>query len=475
MAIIYSYALDTEILGTDILVGTCTVLVGGQSRNQTKSFSVSGLNTYMSINNPLLTTKGDLYTRSDVNARLGVGTNGQLLSADSTQTTGLKWINAPVNGVTAVTATSPITSSGGTTPIISTSMATNKLIGRSTAGTGVMEQITIGSGLTLSGGTLTASGASPLTTKGDLYTYSTTNARLGVGSSGQVLMADAAAVTGLRWATLSITGITSLNGLTSAAQTFSVGTTGTNFAINSTGTVHTFNLPDASSTARGVITTGAQDINGTKNFLTDIIVNGVNIGAGPGNSPSNVRIGQGAGASLGSVFGSGYDNILVGAFAGNGQTGNGSTIIGGKLNPQSRTFNQNSTLSIGKISKVDIPADGALPHIWAPEFSTIDYNTSSIILIVSQLCYSALFIDYVISYNDVSLRAGTIKAVWDKNGVVKWTEETTDSIKDMSGCNFEIVYDNIDRTMNLRLSNPSVTDKLYCNFTSRLLTKPKLY
>ena len=60
------------------------------------------------------------------------------------------------SGVTSVTATSPITSSGGATPDISTSMATNKLIGRSTAGTGVMEEITVGTGLTLSGGTLNA-------------------------------------------------------------------------------------------------------------------------------------------------------------------------------------------------------------------------------------------------------------------------------------------------------------------------------
>jgi hypothetical protein len=70
------------------------------------------------------------------------------------------------SAVTSVTATSPITSSGGNTPIISTSMATNKLIGRSTAGVGVMEEITIGSGLSLSAGTLTASGTGTVTSVG---------------------------------------------------------------------------------------------------------------------------------------------------------------------------------------------------------------------------------------------------------------------------------------------------------------------
>jgi hypothetical protein len=42
-------------------------------------------------------------------------------------------------------------------------------------------------------------GSSPLTTKGDLYTYSTTDARLGVGANGTVLTADSAEATGLKW------------------------------------------------------------------------------------------------------------------------------------------------------------------------------------------------------------------------------------------------------------------------------------
>ena len=44
------------------------------------------------------------------------------------------------------------------------------------------------------------SGTSPLTTKGDLFTFSTTNARLGVGTNGHVLTADSAEATGLKWA-----------------------------------------------------------------------------------------------------------------------------------------------------------------------------------------------------------------------------------------------------------------------------------
>lgn len=43
--------------------------------------------------------------------------------------------------------------------------------------------------------------ASPLTTKGDLYTYSTSDARLAVGANGTTLVADSSTATGLKWAT----------------------------------------------------------------------------------------------------------------------------------------------------------------------------------------------------------------------------------------------------------------------------------
>jgi hypothetical protein len=45
-----------------------------------------------------LTTKGDIYTYDTAGARLAVGTDGQVLSADSTQATGLKWIGLAGGG-----------------------------------------------------------------------------------------------------------------------------------------------------------------------------------------------------------------------------------------------------------------------------------------------------------------------------------------------------------------------------------------
>jgi hypothetical protein len=89
-----------------------------------------------------LTTKGDLLGFSTLHARVAVGTDGQILSADSTQATGVKWI---------------------------------------------------------------ANAANPLTTKGDLFTYDTGAQRLAAGANGTFLVADSTQTTGLKWRSLHFT------------------------------------------------------------------------------------------------------------------------------------------------------------------------------------------------------------------------------------------------------------------------------
>jgi hypothetical protein len=53
-----------------------------------------------------LTTKGDLFTFDTADARLGVGANGTVLTADSAETTGLKWAAPAAGGMTLLSTTS---------------------------------------------------------------------------------------------------------------------------------------------------------------------------------------------------------------------------------------------------------------------------------------------------------------------------------------------------------------------------------
>jgi hypothetical protein len=59
------------------------------------------------IPDSLLTTKGDLIaaTGASTPARLGVGTNGFVLTADSTASTGMKWETASAGGMTLISTT----------------------------------------------------------------------------------------------------------------------------------------------------------------------------------------------------------------------------------------------------------------------------------------------------------------------------------------------------------------------------------
>jgi hypothetical protein len=278
-------------------------------------------------------------------------------------------------GVSSVGATAPLTSTGGATPDISTNIATNKLVGRYSASSGVMQEVTIGDGLNLTaGGQLNNTATpTPLGYYGSFYDTTTQTATLtataypvqfnttdiangisivnnGLGNptrvtiantgvydiefslqlektggsgnfvtdiwlrknendipytTGKVVLTGSAnaspivpawnfvvdAVAGdyyeLMWSVsnnnviilsavatppypaipssiltvtqqsgiMAGTGITAINSLTASAQTMATGTSGTDFAINSSGSTHTFNLPSASSTNRGALST----------------------------------------------------------------------------------------------------------------------------------------------------------------------------------------------------------------------------
>jgi hypothetical protein len=77
--------------------------------------------------------------------------------------------------------------------------------------------------LTYSGSTWVAvGGGSPLTTKGDLFTFSTTDARLAVGANGTTLVADSSESTGLKWQTPASGGMTLLSTTTLSGATTTI-------------------------------------------------------------------------------------------------------------------------------------------------------------------------------------------------------------------------------------------------------------
>ena len=77
------------------------------------------------------------------------------------------------------------------------------------------------------------------------------------------------------------TGLTALNGLTNQVQYFATGTTGTDFGISSATDTHTFNLPTASATNRGALSSANWS---TFNGKQDLLVSGTNIKNINGNS-----------------------------------------------------------------------------------------------------------------------------------------------------------------------------------------------
>jgi len=137
MAILYSYPLGVP-QRTDLIVGSkmsstdtddlpitqnysigavldmVTTATGAQTFNQVANVGASvagGNETVNLITFTPIHVKGSL--KDSVSA---IGSNGQLLSSTGSA---IKWIDAPDTGVTAVTGTAPIVSSGGNTPAIS--------------------------------------------------------------------------------------------------------------------------------------------------------------------------------------------------------------------------------------------------------------------------------------------------------------------------------------------------------------------
>jgi len=93
--------------------------------------------------------------------------------------------------------------------------------------------------------------------------------RIYVNTSGRTITLHTENNTLCQVITTFTTGLNALNGLTAQVQFLATGTSGTDFNINSVSSTHTFNLPTASATNRGALSSADwTTFNGKENVLT---------------------------------------------------------------------------------------------------------------------------------------------------------------------------------------------------------------
>jgi hypothetical protein len=158
-------ATAIEALGDSIdaslvdLKGGTTGQVLSKNSNTDMDFTWVTSDDANAIQNTIVDAKGDLIaaTAADTPARLAVGTNGQILTADSTAATGLKWATAAASGgLTFITKSTASAVSSHTISNCFTSAYTNYRIvytisAVSAASSDVTLQLTAGGTATTSG------------------------------------------------------------------------------------------------------------------------------------------------------------------------------------------------------------------------------------------------------------------------------------------------------------------------------------
>jgi hypothetical protein len=336
-----TYDTNTNKLNSPFYTGTwagstITTLYGG-----------TGLSAY---------TKGDLLVGlGDTLYKLPVGTQGQLLQAFSSSTSGLAWtsIMPPTYGAFYSTQTQTVTGVGISTPItlnatfeayntqIYGGSGTSSRIQIQTAGT---YNIQFSAQMHLTNGTQPKKGDfwfringvdvpqsnTQNTISGKDYqtvlalnfiSYFAANDYFEIVMSSDDQYFSLEALSGLTSpprpdipsmivtvvpvtqvvgssAGLGVSGIVSINGLNQYVQYFDIGRTGTDFNINSSNFTHTFNIPHAGIGVTGLITSQTQTIGGNKTFANDLNVTSTTISNSISNGALVVSGGVGIGGSL---------------------------------------------------------------------------------------------------------------------------------------------------------------------------------
>jgi hypothetical protein len=214
------------------------------------------------------------------------------------------------------------------------------------------------------------------------------------------------------------TGLTALNGLTNQVQFFAVGTSGTDFAISSATDTHTFNLPTASATNRGALSSADWTTfnNKTSNLGTVTSVglssatSGVTIGSTPVTTSGTITlaIATASGSQNGLLSSTdwttfnGKQNALTNPVTGTGTSGqvayfNGTSTItseSGLLWDAANNILGINTITPDSLSKLDVngqafvarlavydnngtPTLGTSPMFYSPASGTLAISTNA--------------------------------------------------------------------------------------------------
>ena len=218
-------------------------------------------------------------------------TNGQYLTFN-----GVNWVNSTLTTTTWDTAYNRSLTAAAVTGTTTKTLTLTKQDG-STLTASWTDINTVTSVFGRTGVVVAAEGDYSLDQLGDVVISTPTN--------GQVLSYN-----GTAWVNSSSAGggISSLNGLTATTQTFATGTSGTDFAIVSTTSTHTFNLPTASATNRGALSSTDWTIFNSKQDTITLTTTG---SSGAATFLSNtLNIPTYTLSGLGGVSGSGTTNYL---------------------------------------------------------------------------------------------------------------------------------------------------------------------
>jgi len=285
----YNTAIGFEARVLDGATTTNATAIGNGAIASASNTIQLGNTAVTSIN-----TSGALTTGA-VTYPIAHGTNGQVLTTTGSGT--LTWTAPSTGGVTTIsggtTGLTPATATSGVVTLAGTLTATNGGTGQSTYATGDI---------------LYASAANTLS-------------KLSKGSDGQVLTVSSGIPS---WGS---NGLYTLNTTSAASQIFTSTTSGTDFTISSglgSGTlsntaIHSFNIPNASLTARGLVSTGTQSFEGDKTFDNDIVSNFTYLGRG--NS-------QNSGVGVANNLSIGVQAKNFSAAVTNGTTGDKNIAIG---------------------------------------------------------------------------------------------------------------------------------------------------